>query len=146
MTVQTVLRDLEAARLRRGACHDGLSFSLERADSDAGRMTDAREAAHLAEIGAVPSVGQPGRRRHRTPQSVNGFCKAELVVGPGRWGGRDVSHQEAVTVSSFTWWWRPGFTALSETGAHDFERADAAEDHTTSEGGSHGPESPGMPG
>jgi len=35
---------------------------------------------------------------------------------------------------------------LSETGAHDFERAFAAEDHTTSEGGSHGPESPGMPG
>jgi hypothetical protein len=35
---------------------------------------------------------------------------------------------------------------LSETGAHDFERADAAHDHTASEGGLHGPESRGEPG
>jgi len=60
-----------------------------------------REAARRAEIGAVPSVGQPGERRHRTPKSLNGFDPAELVVGPGRGGGRDGSHLEAVTVSSF---------------------------------------------
>jgi putative transposase len=36
MTVQTVLRALEVARLRRGAFHAGLSFSLDRAHSDAG--------------------------------------------------------------------------------------------------------------
>jgi len=35
MTVQTVLRALEVARLRRGAFHGGLSFSLDRAHSDA---------------------------------------------------------------------------------------------------------------
>jgi len=40
----------------------------------------------------------------------------------------------------------PGFTALSETGAHDFERADAAHDHTESEEGIKGLESPGKPG
>jgi len=51
-----------------------------------------------------------------------------------------------VTVSSFTWWRRPGFTALSETGAHQFERADTAQDHTTSEEGIQGTESPGKPG
>jgi len=47
-----------------------------------------------------------GRRqlRQRTPQSVNAFYKAELVFGPGRGAWRDVSHREAVTVSSFTWW------------------------------------------
>jgi len=43
-----------------------------------------REATRRAEIGGVPSVGQPGERRHRTPESVNGFDPAELVVGPGR--------------------------------------------------------------
>jgi len=37
MTVETVLRALEVARLRRGAFHGGLSFSLDRARSDAGR-------------------------------------------------------------------------------------------------------------
>jgi len=35
---------------------------------------------------------------------------------------------------------------LSETGAHDFERADAAEDHITSEEGIQGTESPRKPG
>jgi len=44
-----------------------------------------------------------------------------------------------VTVSSFTWWRNPA-------GAHDFERADAAEDHTTSEEGIQGTESQGKPG
>jgi len=110
-----------------------------------GASTDVREATRLAEIGGVPSVGQPGERRHRTPESLNAFYTAELVVGPGRGAGRDVSHQEAVTMSSFTWWRRPGFTALSETGVHQFERADAAHDHTTSEEGIQGTESPGKP-
>jgi len=36
MTVQTVLSALEVARLRRGAFHAGLSFSCDRAHSDAG--------------------------------------------------------------------------------------------------------------
>jgi len=77
---------------------------------------------------------------------VNAFYTAELVFGPGRGALRDVSHREAVTMSSFTWWRRPGFTALSETGAHNFERAYAAQDHTTSEPGIRGTESPGKPG
>jgi len=36
MMVQTVLSLLEVARRRRGAFHDGLSFSLDRAHFDAG--------------------------------------------------------------------------------------------------------------
>jgi len=35
---------------------------------------------------------------------------------------------------------------LSETGAHDFERASAADDHTESEEGIQGPEARGKPG
>jgi len=77
---------------------------------------------------------------------VNAFYKAELVFGPGRGAWRDVSHLEAATMSWVTWWRRPGFTALSETGVHQFERADAAQDHTTSEEGIQGTESPGKPG
>jgi len=56
------------------------------------------------------------QRRHRTPQSVNAFYTAELVFGPGRGALRDVSHLEAATMSWVTWWRRPGFTAISETG------------------------------
>jgi len=37
MTVQTVLSALEVTCLRRGAFHDGLSFSCDRAHFDAGR-------------------------------------------------------------------------------------------------------------
>jgi len=74
--------------------------------------SSVREATSLAEIGAVPSVGQPGERRDRTPESLNAFSRAELVVGPGRGAFRDVSHREAVTVSSFPWWWNPD-TGLS---------------------------------
>jgi len=36
MTVQPILRALDTARLRRGTFHPGLSFSLDRARSDAG--------------------------------------------------------------------------------------------------------------
>jgi len=61
MTVQTVLRALEVARLRRGAFHAGLSFSCDRAHSDAGsQYTSVRYGERLAEIGAVPSVGSVG--------------------------------------------------------------------------------------
>jgi len=80
-----------------------------------GGRTERPEATRLAEIGGVPSVGQPGERRHRTPESLNAFSEAELVFGPGRGALRDVSHHEAVTMSSFTWWRRPGYRALSET-------------------------------
>jgi putative transposase len=48
MTVQTVLRALEVARLRRGAFHAGLSFSLDRAHSDAGSQGGFnRSSQHL---------------------------------------------------------------------------------------------------
>jgi len=59
----------------------------------------------LAEIGAVPSVGSVGDSYDNAlAESVNAFYKAELVFGPGRGALRDVSHREAVTMSSFTWW------------------------------------------
>jgi len=71
--------------------------------------------------------------------------RLDFISDPRRLS-KDVSRLEAATMSWVTWWRRPGYTALSETGAHQFERADAAQDHTTSEGGIHGPESRGRPG
>jgi len=57
MTVQTVLRALEVARLRRGACDAGLSFSLDRAHFDAGREDRAstRPRAEQRSAGFPPS-------------------------------------------------------------------------------------------
>jgi len=103
MTVQTVLSHLEVG-VRRTTVSRSPSIGPTRMP---GAGTDVHEAARHAEFGAVPSVGQPGERRDRTPESVNAFDPAELVVGPGRGAGKDISHSEAVTVSSFTWWWNP---------------------------------------
>jgi putative transposase len=60
MTVQTVLRALEVARLRRGAFHAGLSFPLDRAHSDAGSQPTTRACATASawqrSAGFPPSV------------------------------------------------------------------------------------------
>jgi len=42
----TVLRALEVARLRRGAFHAGLSFSCDRAHSDAGSQGGFNRSSH----------------------------------------------------------------------------------------------------
>jgi len=57
MTVQTVLSALEVTCLRRGACHGGLSFSLDRAHFDAGRedQLSARPRAWQRSAGFPPS-------------------------------------------------------------------------------------------
>jgi len=111
------------------------------------QYTSVRYGERLAEIGAVPSVGSPGQRRHRTPQSVNAFYKAELVFGPGRGAWRDVSHLEAATMSWVTWWNETRIHGyLGDRSPEEFERAYAAQDNTTSEEGIQGPESPGKPG
>jgi len=107
--------------------------------------SSVRETARLAELRAVPSVGQPGERRDRTPKSVNGFDPAELVVGPGRGleGCLSPRCRDRVVLPVVV---EPGYRALSKTGAQEFERADAVHDRTTSEGGIHGPGSRGEPG
>jgi len=57
MTVQTVLSLLWVARLRRGAFHDALSFSLDRAHFDAGRedQPSARLRAEQRSARSPPS-------------------------------------------------------------------------------------------
>jgi len=144
MTVQTVLRALEVARLRRGAFHGGLV-----AHSDAGsQYTSVRYGERLAEIGAVPSVGSVGDSYDNAlAESVNAFYKAELVFGPGRGAWKDVSHLEAATMSWVTWWNETRIHGyLGDRSPEEFERAYAAQDNTTSEPGIQGPESPGKPG
>jgi len=62
MTVQTVLRALDMARLRRGAFHGGLSFSLDRAHFDAGSKDRAfaRPCASQSSARFPPSGNQEG--------------------------------------------------------------------------------------
>jgi len=60
MTVQTVLPLLWVARLRRGAFHDALSFSLDRAHFDAGRedRASARPQAWQSSARSPPSANR----------------------------------------------------------------------------------------
>jgi len=59
-----------------------------------------REPVHERSLRRAPGRDRRGslrrfgrrQRRHRTPESVNAFYKAELVFGPGRGALRDVSH------------------------------------------------------
>jgi transposase InsO family protein len=57
IAVETVLRALDMARLRRGAFHGGLSVSLDRAHFDAGRedRASARPRAWQSSAGFPPS-------------------------------------------------------------------------------------------
>jgi len=125
---------LEVTCLCRGACDDGLSFSRDRAHFDAGRedRASARPRAEQRSARFPPSV----QRRHRTPESVNAFDPAELVVGPGRGAVRDVSHHEAVTVSSVTWWWNrdPGLSQRPSLGDPLFGTLSLGPEPSTSSG------------
>jgi len=70
---------------------------------------------------------------------VNAFYTAGLVFGPGRGAWRDVSHQEAATMSWVTWWNETRIHgSLGDRSPEEFERAYAAQDHTTSEPGIQG--------
>jgi len=151
MTVQTVLSLLEVARLRRGAFHGGLSFSCDRAHFDAGRedQPSARPRAWQRSARSPPSGNresdETARPRAWTPSTQPSSSSAR-DEGP-----------EGMSLTKRPWPCRRsrgGGTRihgslgdpLSETGAHDFERADAAEDHTESEEGIQGTESPRKPG
>jgi len=151
MTVQTVLSLLEVARLRRGAFHAGLSFSLDRAHSDAGSQyrrprghapgRDRRGSLRRATGRATtPHAGEPERllssRAHRRP-GTRGL--------QGRLSPRGCDRVVVPVVVETRIQGSLG-DPLSETGAHDFERAFATDDHTTSEEGIHGTESRGKPG
>lgn len=79
MKRETVLHAIEMARWSRGKHLPEL-----RCHSDAGsQFTSIRYGQHVAEIGAVPSVGSVGDSFDQAlAETVNGYHMAELVRGP----------------------------------------------------------------
>ena len=79
MKTETVIDAIEMARWSRGKHLPGL-----RCHSDAGsQFTPIRYGERLAEIGTVPSIGTVGDSFcNALAETVNGYCKAELVRGP----------------------------------------------------------------
>lgn len=101
MRTTMVLDALEMARHSRGTQLPGL-----RCHSDAGsQFTSLRYGEHLAEIGAVPSIGSVGDSYDNAlAETVNGYYKAELIRGPARPGPwKTVEDVELATLGWVHW-------------------------------------------
>jgi putative transposase len=101
MRTETVLDAIEMARWSRGKHLPGL-----RCHGDAGsQFTSIRYGERLAEIGAVPSIGTVGDSfDNALAETVNGYCKVELVRGPenpGPW--KTVEELELATLGWVHW-------------------------------------------
>jgi putative transposase len=96
-----VLEALEMARWKRGTELTGLV-----AHSDAGsQFTSVRYGEHLAELGAVPSIGSVGDAfDNALAESVNSAYKCELIRGPAQGPWRTVEDVELATLSWVHWW------------------------------------------
>lgn len=79
MKTETILDAIEMTGWSIGKNLHGL-----RCDPDAGsQFTSIRYEEHLAEIGAVPSIGTVGDYFDNNPaETVNDNCKAGLIHGP----------------------------------------------------------------
>ena len=80
MRADMVLDALEMARWKRGTLLEGLI-----SHSDAGsQFTSIRYGEHLAELGAVPSIGSVGDASDNAlAESINAANKSELIRWPG---------------------------------------------------------------
>jgi transposase InsO family protein len=101
MKTETVLDAIEMARWSRGKHFPGLGCH-----SDAGsQFTAIRYGEHLAEIGAVASIGSVGDSYDNAlAETVNGYYKAELVRGPdhpGPW--KTIEELELATLGWVHW-------------------------------------------
>lgn len=101
MRTTMVLDAIEMARWSRGTHLVSL-----RCHSDAGsQITSVRYGERLAEIGAVPSIGNVGDSfDNALAETVNGYYKAELIRGPTRTGPwTSVENVELATLSWVHW-------------------------------------------
>jgi putative transposase len=100
MRTEMVLDALEMARWSRGTRLEGLV-----AHSDAGsQFTSIRYGEHLAELGALPSVGSVGDSYDNAlAEAVNGLYKAELIRGPDQGPWRTVDDVELATLGWVHW-------------------------------------------
>jgi putative transposase len=100
MRTDMVLDALEMARWQRGTRLAGLV-----SHSDAGsQFTSVRYGEHLAELGALPSIGSVGDAYDALAESVNNLYKTELIRGPGQGPWRTVEDVELATLSWVHWY------------------------------------------
>lgn len=101
MRAEMVLDALEMARWHRGTRLEGLV-----SHSDAGgQFTSIRYGEHLAELGAVPSIGSVGDSYDNAlAETVNGLYKTELIRGPDQGPWRTIEEVELATLGWVHWW------------------------------------------
>ena len=100
MRTDMVLDALKMAAWRRGFFLDGL-----RCHSDAGsQFTSIRYGDHLAELGAVPSIGTVGDSYDNAlAETVNGLYEAECIYGPDAGAWKTVDDVELATLGYVHW-------------------------------------------
>lgn len=101
MRAEMVLDALEMARWHRGTRLEGLI-----SHSDAGgQFTSIRYGEHLAELGAVPSIGSVGDPwDNALAETVNGLYKTELIRGPDQGPWKTIEQVELATLGWVHWW------------------------------------------
>ena len=101
MRTEMVLDALEMARWQRGTRLAGLV-----SHTDAGsQFTSVRYGEHLAELGALPSIGSVGDAfDNALAESVNGLYKTELIRGPDQGPWRSVDDVELATLRWVHWY------------------------------------------
>ena len=100
MRTDMVLEALQMAAWQRGTHLTGL-----RCHSDAGsQFTSIRYGEHLAELGAVPSIGSVGDSYDNAlAETVNGLYKTECIRGPAAGPWRNVGEVELATLAWVHW-------------------------------------------
>jgi putative transposase len=101
MRTDMVLDALDMASWKRKTTLEGLV-----SHTDAGsQFTSVRYGEHLAELGAVPSIGSVGDALDNAlAESVNAAYKSELIRGPGQGPWRTVEDVELATLSWVHWY------------------------------------------
>jgi putative transposase len=100
MRTDMVLDALEMARWKRSTTLEGLI-----AHADAGsQFTSVRYGEHLADLGALPSIGSVGDAYDNAlAEAVNAAYKTELVRGPDQGPWRTIDDVELATLSWVHW-------------------------------------------
>jgi putative transposase len=101
MRTDMVIEALEMARWQRGTKLEGLI-----SHTDAGsQFTSVRYGEHLADLGALPSIGSVGDAYDNAlAESVNSLYKTELIRGPRQGPWRTVEDVELATLTWVHWY------------------------------------------
>jgi putative transposase len=101
MRTDMILDALEMAAWQRGTSLGGL-----RCHSDAGsQFTSVRYGEHLAELGAIPSIGTVGDSYDNAlAETTNGLYKTECIHDPDHRPWRTVADVELATLAWVHWW------------------------------------------